>query len=74
MDGTNFFVGVQGNNNPALVNAAGNGVLCAGASPFTTNTSGYAVGCLMMDTSTGKLYSNTGTTTSATWTAVGTQT
>ena len=74
MDGTNYFTGVSGNNNPALVDANSNGILCTGSSPFTTNTTGYAIGCLMLDATSGKLYSNTGTATSATWTAVGTQT
>lgn len=73
MNGTNFFTGSAGNNNPAFVDASGNGFLCVGTSPFTLNTSGYSIGCLMVDNVAGKLYINTGTATAATWTVVGSQ-
>ena len=36
--------------------------------------SGYGKGALAVDTATGKLHINTGTVSSATWTAVGDQT
>jgi predicted phosphodiesterase len=40
----------------------------------TASVSGYSKGALAIDTTNGKLYINTGTSTSATWTVVGAQT
>ena len=70
MVGTNFFTGAT----PvivALTDQNGNGFLVSGNTPSAT--SGYAIGCLMVDTVLGVLYINTGTATSATWTRVGSQ-
>jgi hypothetical protein len=39
----------------------------------TASISGYGKGALAVNTSIGKLYINTGTVSSATWTVVGTQ-
>jgi hypothetical protein len=39
----------------------------------TASVSGYGKGALAVDTTNGKLYINTGTVSSATWTVVGTQ-
>ena len=40
----------------------------------TASRSGFSTGALSIDTTNGKLYINTGSSTSATWTVVGTQT
>ncbi|MFZ9311580.1 MAG: hypothetical protein ACO24O_08780 [Arenimonas sp.] len=40
----------------------------------TASAAGWSKGALVIDTTNGKLYINTGTSTSATWTVVGTQT
>ena len=71
MNGTNFFQ--QGNPtvNVALTDASGNGFLLTG--PSASAVSGYAVGAILSDTTDKKLYINTGTTTTATWTVVGSQ-
>ena len=39
----------------------------------TASVSGYGKGALAVDTTNGKLYINTGTVSSATWTLVGSQ-
>ena len=39
----------------------------------TASATGFATGCLAVDQSTGKWYTNTGTNASATWTVVGSQ-
>lgn len=39
----------------------------------SNSISGYAKGCLAVDTNAGKLYINTGSKSSATWTVVGSQ-
>lgn len=71
MQGTNYFTGTVNGVNPALIDATGNGFLVGGAS--ASAVSGYAVGCLLVGTPENKLYINTGTTTTATWTVVGSQ-
>lgn len=40
----------------------------------TASIAGYSRGCLAVDTTNGKLYINTNTSLSATWTLVGSQT
>jgi hypothetical protein len=40
----------------------------------SNSRAGFSRGALSIDTTNGKLYINTGTTTSSTWTVVGTQT
>lgn len=39
----------------------------------TASVAGFSIGALAVDTVNGKLYINTGTAASATWTVVGTQ-
>ena len=46
-------------------------IVATGTSPGSS--AGYQTGCLWIDTSGKKLYINTNTTSSATWTVVGSQ-
>lgn len=54
-------------------NAQGHLFLYTAGAP-TDTIKGYSTGCLAVDTTNGKLYINTGTSGSATWTVVGDQT
>lgn len=68
--GTNLTAGVS----PViyvLTDANTNGLFVVASSPSAT--SGYAIGCLLIDPVVGKLYINTGTATAAVWTTVGSQ-
>lgn len=56
-----------------LTDQFGNGLITVGATPYTYAVKGFSIGCLMIDNVAGKLYINTGTTTTATWTVVGSQ-
>lgn len=50
----------------------GNVILCKCATgSIPSAAAGYAVGCILIDTTTGLLYSNTGSVTSCTFTSVG---
>ena len=71
--GTNFFQAGSPTVNVALQapDGSGNAFIVAGSSPSAV--SGYAIGCLLVDTVAGVLYINTGTTATATWTRVGAQ-
>jgi len=73
MDGTSFIVGNEGGVYPMLTDQYGNGLIVVGASASAVK--GYAVGCQLISNVSGdvKLYINTGTTTTATWTVVGSQ-
>src|SRR3990167_10886794 len=56
-----------------LWDALGKAILAKGATVPTNTTAGYAVGCLFIDTTSGKnvtLYVNEGSTTSCTFVAV----
>ena len=72
MAGTNFFApevntaAVQ----TALVDEFGNAILvkCATGS-IPSGVAGYAVGCLLINTTSGVLYTNTGTVSSCTFSA-----
>lgn len=70
MLGTNFFTPAIGSVQVALADAAGNAVLikCTAAN-LPASVAGYAVGCIAEATDTGVCYSNTGSATSATFTA-----
>ena len=57
-----------------LINYPGLGIMFAVFSGVpTASVAGYGKGCLASDTTNGKLYINTGTVSSATWTVVGSQ-
>jgi len=71
MDGTSFIVGNENGVYPMLVDQNGYGLMVTGTS--ATAIKGFQIGCLLVDTTIGKLYINTGTTTTATWTVVGSQ-
>ncbi len=73
MNGTNFFTGTASGSNPAFTDSTGNAMLVAGASAGAVTGAGYAIGCLFIDTTSGKLLINTGSATSVTWTVVGSQ-
>ncbi len=70
MIGTNFFTPAIGSVQVALADSAGNAVLikCVAAN-LPASVAGYAVGCIAEATDTGVCYSNTGSVTSATFTA-----
>ena len=55
-------------------NFEGKFLLISSAIGGDANISGFGKGALAVDTATGKLYINTNTISSATWTAVGDQT
>lgn len=67
MQGTNFGQSGTPLVNPYLTDVNGNGLIVVGAS--ASAVSGYAIGCILIDNVVGKIYANTGTTTTATWTA-----
>lgn len=75
MNGTNLGTGSLSDTvNPTLVDVNGYALLVtAPSSAAIASTAGYQVGCLLQETTAGKLYINTGSTTSATWTVVGSQ-
>jgi hypothetical protein len=55
----------------ALIEKVGVGItLAALAAAPTASAPGYAKGCIFQDTTNGNVYKNTGTATSATWTAM----
>jgi hypothetical protein len=59
--------------NPIFVDGGGNGILVTAPSAGAVTTAGFQVGCLLIETTAGKLYINTGSTTTPTWTVVGSQ-
>lgn len=69
MAGTNFFA-PKGSVEVALTDADGNAILAKGSS-VPSATSGYAKGCLFINTTTGKIYQNTGTSSSCSFDAIG---
>jgi hypothetical protein len=57
-----------------IADQAGVGILIAvAATSSAAGTVGYAPGAILLTTTTNKLYVNTGTLATATWTIVGTQ-
>lgn len=55
----------------ALIEKTGLGItLAAMAGAPTASAAGYAKGCIFQDTTNGNVYKNTGTSDSATWTAL----
>lgn len=74
MNGTNLGTGALTDTvNPTLVDGNGYGLLVTAPSAGAVTGAGYQIGCLLQETTAGKLYINTGTTASATWTVVGSQ-
>ena len=74
MNGTNFGTAkLTDTVNPWLVDSNGYGMLVTAPSSTLVTTAGFQVGCLLIDTTLGKLYINTGNTTTPTWTVVGSQ-
>jgi len=75
MAGTNYLTTVSTSPavSSALTDQSGNYFLVTGSTPFAGSVTGYSIGCLMVDNVNGKLYINTGTATTATWTVVGSQ-
>jgi len=74
MNGTNL--GTQpltSTVNPTLVDGGGYGLLVTAPSATLVTTAGFQVGCVLIDTTLGKLFINTGNTTTPTWTVVGSQ-
>lgn len=69
MPGTNFFTPQTSTVDVALTDTIGNAILAKGTVP--SSLPGYAVGCLFIETSSGKAYQNTGTTTSCSFDAIG---
>lgn len=64
---TPHFTDVRGK----LIDLPGEGIILASlkAAP-TASAAGYAKGCVFIDRTNGNVYKNTGTVTSATWTAI----
>ena len=74
MQGTNFGTAkLTDTVNPLFVDSNGYGVLVTAPSSALVTTAGFGIGCLLVDTTIGKLYINTGNTTTPTWTVVGSQ-
>ena len=73
MPGTNLFAPelVNGGVKVALTDENGDAFLvkCATGS-IPSGAAGYAVGCILVDTTTGTPYKNTGTTASCTFAAI----
>lgn len=69
-NGTNLFTqsSISTNVKVGLADVNGNAVLCTGTTP--TAVAGYAVGCILIDTTTGISWSNTGTAASCTFVKV----
>jgi len=70
MKGTNFFQQNKETVNSAFIDEYGNAILvkCA-TGDIPSAVAGYAVGCLLINTTTGNLYTNTGSVTSCTFTS-----
>lgn len=75
MAGTNLFAPDTAAVHIALTDESGNAILvkCA-TGDIPSSASGYAIGCMLVNTTTGTLYTNTGTASSCTFTAVNTDT
>lgn len=66
--GTNLAVSSGTNIEGFLTNNAGDFILARAATAGVTNgISGYAIGCTLQNATTGSLFINQGTATSATW-------
>ena len=75
MNGTNLGTAkLTDTVNPILVDSDGYATLVTAPSAIAVTTAGFQIGCLNVDTTIGKLYINTGNTTTPTWTVVGSQT
>ncbi len=72
MPGTNYFTPKTSAIDVALTDGSNNAMLakCVAAS-IPSAVAGYGIGCLLQATDTGALYTNTGTTTSCTFTLQG---
>jgi hypothetical protein len=68
--GTSFSTPLNSTVDVQLTDKNGNIMLAYGTAPSAT--AGYAVGCMFIVTSSGKVFSNTGTVASCTFTAVST--
>lgn len=68
--GTSLSVPLNSTHEVDLKNSAGNYtfVTCAGTPTIPSAVAGYAVGCLLIDTTNGDLYHNSGTTASCIFT------
>lgn len=69
MAGSNLFATKNTTVDVALTDVSDNAILAKGTVPSAV--SGYAVGCIFIETSSGKVYQNTGTTASCTFNAIG---
>lgn len=69
-NGTNFFTNssVVTGVKVGLADVNGNAILCTGTSPSAI--AGFAIGCLLIDTTTGIPWVNTGTAASCTFVKV----
>lgn len=70
MAGTNYFTKYDATVYIALTDQYGNGALISCEAADLPTGAGFAVGCIAFATDTGVLYTNTGTTSAATFTAV----
>ncbi|MEM5785005.1 MAG: hypothetical protein QW469_00500 [Candidatus Aenigmatarchaeota archaeon] len=70
MVGTNFFTPKSSTIEVALTDNDGNAILAKGSS-VPSAVSGYAKGCIFINTTTGKIYQNTGTNSSCSFDAIG---
>ena len=67
--GTGIFANSDGNIYVGIVDESNNALFVKCATGYIpSSVAGYAMGCLLLDTTTGYVYSNTGSTSSATWT------
>ena len=68
--GSSFGANINSTNEVHFKNNNGNYIFvtCAGTPTIPSSTAGYAVGCLLIDTTNGDLYHNSGTTASCTFT------
>ena len=76
MQGTNFGTAPITNTvNPMFVDGGGNGLIVTAPSAGAVTTIGYQTGCLLLETTAGVLYINTGASAGVapTWTKVGAQ-
>lgn len=68
MAGTNFSAPLTSTVKVQITNDSGNAMLAYGTKP--SSTAGYAAGCIFIDTTSGMVYANTGSTTSCTFTKI----